>query len=500
MSTSGGLLPLAAGRPLGPDVQFPGSAPLRPLAASCALLLLFWGGVIARGPGDVTLPGTAEVVSREVVSREVLGAAGLLRHVAGALPRAGTVILARFRPAVPGAPVPWTVVEVDGKLLRAAPDAGGVELALAAAGVHLDEADRLLVVPNEAPAAGARAGGSADGRVVVQRAVPFFVVDSGLRIGLRAAAGTVGEALGVAGIDVHSADGLLPAGETPLVPGLTVAIWRATPVAILDHDVHVETRTRAATVSELLAEHHLQPGPLDRVEPPLDAPVPLRGTVRVVRIREETGTELQVVPFHTRLHSRPDLPPGARWRVQEGLPGLVERLVRVRYEDGNEVSRTLVQQATVRPAVDEVIAVGPDVAKLIPAPPSDAPAPLPQIPPREAPAGPVPPVTLPDGAAVRRTLAVVATAYDPGPVSTGKSPGHPAYGITATGMRAGRGVVAVDPRVIPFYTRLYVPDYGYAVAGDTGRAIKGNRIDVGFPTYDEAVRWGRRSLTVYILE
>jgi 3D (Asp-Asp-Asp) domain-containing protein len=97
-------------------------------------------------------------------------------------------------------------------------------------------------------------------------------------------------------------------------------------------------------------------------------------------------------------------------------------------------------------------------------------------------------------------MTMVATAYDPGPVSTGKRPGDQGYGVTASGRRAGYGVVAVDPRVIPLGTRLFIPGYGYAVAGDTGSAIKGNRIDLGFATYAEAVRFGRQTVTVYILE
>jgi 3D (Asp-Asp-Asp) domain-containing protein len=100
----------------------------------------------------------------------------------------------------------------------------------------------------------------------------------------------------------------------------------------------------------------------------------------------------------------------------------------------------------------------------------------------------------------RRALTMTATGYDPGPVSTGKRPGDAGYGVTASGRRAGYGVVAVDPRVIPLGTRLYVPGYGYAVAGDTGSAIKGYRIDLGFGSYAEAVRYGRQTVTVYLLE
>jgi 3D (Asp-Asp-Asp) domain-containing protein len=66
--------------------------------------------------------------------------------------------------------------------------------------------------------------------------------------------------------------------------------------------------------------------------------------------------------------------------------------------------------------------------------------------------------------------------------------------------RPQRGTVAVDPRVIPLGTRLYVPGYGEARAEDTGGAIQGYRIDLFFPTREEALAWGRRTVEVEILE
>ncbi len=95
-----------------------------------------------------------------------------------------------------------------------------------------------------------------------------------------------------------------------------------------------------------------------------------------------------------------------------------------------------------------------------------------------------------------RSLEVVATYYTP--ANGGKAPGSIAYGITATGARATRGIVAVDPRVIPLYSWLYVPGYGFAQARDVGGAIIGDHIDVAFDDGDGAW-WGRRYLTVYVL-
>lgn len=73
-------------------------------------------------------------------------------------------------------------------------------------------------------------------------------------------------------------------------------------------------------------------------------------------------------------------------------------------------------------------------------------------------------------------------------------------GITATGIPAVRGVVAVDPDVIPLGTRLFIPGYGEAVAADTGGAIVGNRIDLVMDSYGEAMDFGRRDVTVYVLD
>ena len=103
-------------------------------------------------------------------------------------------------------------------------------------------------------------------------------------------------------------------------------------------------------------------------------------------------------------------------------------------------------------------------------------------------------------------MVMEATAYDLSYQSTGKRPGDKAYGITASGMKAGPGVVAVDPKVIPLGTKLYIEsmdstkDYGYAVAGDTGGAIKGNRIDLFFFSSSDVRRFGRRNVRVKVLK
>lgn len=90
---------------------------------------------------------------------------------------------------------------------------------------------------------------------------------------------------------------------------------------------------------------------------------------------------------------------------------------------------------------------------------------------------------------------MVATAYYPGDPLAWKE-----GTVTFLGQRMQRGIVAVDPKVIPLKTRLYISGYGYGYAGDTGSAIKGNRIDLGVNNAEEEKAWMFRDVTVYILE
>ena len=99
-----------------------------------------------------------------------------------------------------------------------------------------------------------------------------------------------------------------------------------------------------------------------------------------------------------------------------------------------------------------------------------------------------------------RRVTMNASAYTSGFSCTGKRPGDPWYGITASGRRVEHGIVAVDRNVIPLGTRLYVDGYGFAIAADVGSAIRGYMIDLFMYCIYEARQFGRREITVWILE
>ncbi|MGG2063755.1 3D domain-containing protein [Bacillus sp. S14(2024)] len=103
-----------------------------------------------------------------------------------------------------------------------------------------------------------------------------------------------------------------------------------------------------------------------------------------------------------------------------------------------------------------------------------------------------------------RSMEVTATGYTAGMESTGKTKGHPEYGITYSGVKVKRDLystIAADLRVFPIGTILFVPGYGYGVVADKGGAIKGNRLDLYYETVRDVYnQWGKKKLNVYIVK
>ena len=284
-------------------------------------------------------------------------------------------------------------------------------------------------------------------------------------------AGRVADAVRQAGVRLDPGDEVVPGADRPVTAGMRIRVVRAFPVTVLSDGQKQVYRTTRGTVADALAALGLELGPLDRVEPGLSTPLRADLTVRVVRVREEVAVWREVLPFRTLRWAEPRWERGRTGVLREGRDGLVEHTDRLRYEDGQLVGRQRLSSRTLVERVDRIVGIGTRVVWRT----------------LRTPLG-----TL----RYRERLQMEATAYYPGPESTGKY----ADGLTAIGIRAGHGVVAVDPRVIPLGTRLYIPGYGLAIAGDVGGAIKGRRIDLGFSTLREALHFGRRTVTVYVLE
>ncbi|UQZ37619.1 hypothetical protein C2I18_20900 [Paenibacillus sp. PK3_47] len=116
------------------------------------------------------------------------------------------------------------------------------------------------------------------------------------------------------------------------------------------------------------------------------------------------------------------------------------------------------------------------------------------------------PVAAPAPEQIITTLKVTATGYTAGIESTGKTPKHPQYGITYSGVKVRRdknsvSTIAADPKVLPLGSILYVPGYGYAIVADTGSAIKGRKIDLYFATTKQVYKeWGKKTVEVQLIK
>jgi 3D (Asp-Asp-Asp) domain-containing protein len=284
------------------------------------------------------------------------------------------------------------------------------------------------------------------------------------------AAQTVADFLKERGITPSAGDLVRPDPGTPLANNLIIQYSRAVPVAIVTAAGRRSVMTTASDVGALLEEQHITLERHDVVTPSLGDPLPINGTVRIARIEQWAVAEKHHTRGKTIRKIDFSLPPGTTRVLNKGQAGLTVTMVRYTKTDGM-LRKLVVGHSTVRKPHDRIIAEGVGTAQAI--------AELARHGLQKA------------SYIASSALDMLATAY------TAACSGCTGY--TASGYRAGHGIVAVDPRVIPLGTRLYIPGYGFAIAGDTGGAITGNRIDLGFDSIGDALSFGRRAIKVYRL-
>jgi 3D (Asp-Asp-Asp) domain-containing protein len=312
--------------------------------------------------------------------------------------------------------------------------------------------------------------------VVPPRMISFTLHEEGLTVEQSSSETTVGQALAGLGIRLSSHDVVKPQLDSPLANGMHVYISHAKPIRLIAGANESIIYTQAATVAGLFAEIGIEVQPSDRVFPALADPVRRGMSVSFVSFRDGIEFTEEPLVYDTEIQYDSTLLEGERWLVQAGVDGYVRRQYQIKQLNGQELERSLVDETWVWPT-NEIVAVGTRV----PATPTPLPPPAPVV---RAPA-----VSF-EGMSCVSSLNVYATWYTA--ASSGGS------GTTATGTGVYKGIVAVDPRVIPLGTRMYIPGYGYGVAADTGGAIRGNIIDLGYGPGD-AMDWRPRTLDICIL-
>lgn len=265
-----------------------------------------------------------------------------------------------------------------------------------------------------------------------------------------------------------------------IITSLSFAKDAKTRVYEIDNNGTVKTyKTSCKTVEELLDALKIKLDDDDIVIPDMKEELKSEGKISIIKVETKVEEKTVEAPFKTIKKKNKNLNHNQSKILVKGVNGINKVISKNYYAGGKIIKEEIIHVETVVKAIDQVFEEGTkDIF-----------------------------VNNRGSFTSRKAIKMMATAYEAGPRSTGKRPGDKGYGITASGARAKRGTVAVDPRVIPLGTKLYVksltpgvPDYGYAIAQDTGGAIKGNRIDLFMNTVWECMQFGRRPVMVYILK
>lgn len=305
------------------------------------------------------------------------------------------------------------------------------------------------------------------------------LLDDGIKTHINTTKKTVKEVLDAKNIKLYEKDSISPSPDTVLTDGLLIDIKRAIPITLVVGGAEKKIFTTKETVQQVLDENQIILSENDKLNIEPTQKVAKNMLLRLIKVRQDTVVEREQVAFRVDERQSTQISRGSKRVIRNGTEGQKEKTYKVVYEDNNIVSKELIKEKLVKKPVNAVMEVGVE-----------------------------PRVVVSRGESLRfsRAITMQASAYTAGYESTGKRPGDRGYGRTATGMTAQRGVVAVDPRVIPLGTKLYIEStdghssYGYAVAADVGSSIKGNKIDLFYESLSDALRFGRRTVKVYVLE
>ncbi|MBT2713901.1 DUF348 domain-containing protein [Pseudomonas sp. ISL-88] len=315
--------------------------------------------------------------------------------------------------------------------------------------------------------------------VVYEAAKQIRLTRGGEEKTLWSTAKTVGAFLNEQHTPVNQHDRIDPAANTAVENGMKVTIDPAFQVTVNDAGKKKKIWTTSTTVADFLKQHKMNTKDEDKVKPALDQKLTKdKAGIQITRIEKVTDVVEEKIAYHVKEKEDASLERGKEKIVQKGKEGKLKKHFHVVKENGKEVSRKLVKEETSAKSKDQIIAVGtkqhsPKIEQL--SAPSRADS--------------------SQNESSGKVLTVSSTAYT---ASCSGCSGHTATGVNLTSNPNAK-VIAVDPSVIPLGTKVHVDGYGDAVAADTGSAIKGKRIDVFFPEKSSAYRWGKKQVTIKIL-
>lgn len=273
-------------------------------------------------------------------------------------------------------------------------------------------------------------------------------------------------------ISIEEKDKVEPQLDSNVRKGDIIRVKKAVNVEVAVDGKQLQVKTAEENVENMLSTEGIKVKEDDKISPSLESKIADGLKVGIVRVEVQNLTESKPIEFATVIQKDDNMANTETKTLQAGEQGQKEITTKIVYEDGKEVERKVVGEKVVKEPVNKVMLQGTLGV-----------------------------LNLSRGSSgnllYTSAMKVKATAY----YNSGSNGNH----ITATGARtirneSGYSTIAVDPRVIPLGTKVYVDGYGYAIASDTGGAIKGNKIDLFMDSRSEAYDWGVRYVTIYILK
>ncbi|MFD3158484.1 3D domain-containing protein [Haloimpatiens sp. FM7330] len=266
--------------------------------------------------------------------------------------------------------------------------------------------------------------------------------------------------------------------DTKVKDGDKIYIKKAIDIKVKVDGKILNIKTAENNIGDMLKAEGIKIDKDDKVNPSNTEKINEDLLVSIARVEYKVLKEAKPVEFSTVMKKDDTLEKNKRKVIQNGAKGQKVIATKVTYQDGKEVSRKVVSESVTKKPVSQIVAIGT----------------LGVIRPSRG-----------GSYNYKRSLKVKATAYTSSLACTGKYPGSPGFGITATGTKAkrnsrGYSTIAVDPRVIPLGTKVYVEGYGLAIAEDVGGAIKGSKIDVYLNSESQARNWGVKWVNIYVLK
>lgn len=340
-----------------------------------------------------------------------------------------------------------------------------------------DKVDLAQFVPGE------------DSRITVYRACSVQVRNNEGFDKTLMAAGTVADAVKKSGMELKESDELNYEDNDLLEEGMEIKVLVAFPVTIEADGQTYGIELAKGNVEDALKKAGIEIDEDDETKPSRDTVLTEKTRIEVFRIEYKEYTEEEVVKFKTITSKTIDLYKDEQRVTQKGSDGLNEITYRERYVNGELEKTTVANKKVITPVVNEKIEKGViKRVKNIKLKPG---------------LKPISELSVPSSVKIDKNG--VPTSYKK--YIDGKAAAYTGGTSTSTGRKPMPGLIAVNPKQIPYGTAMWIVSldgnfvYGYAIAADTGGFVsrKTFTVDLYMNTYEDCCRWGARQVRIYIL-